>query len=135
MFTTTTLVRVTDDGGTSGIGAYDSDTFGAWDLAPLETLRTIAPRLIGVDADDREGVSATLTEDGTSPFPPAVRSTIDVALWDLAARRRDRPLREVLAKRGGGLGVALVRVGAIARRRGRVPRGGRRSGRRPDSAP
>ena len=97
MFTTTTLVRVTDDGGTSGIGAYDSDTFGALGPArPLETLRTIVPRLIGVDADDRDRVAALLTEDGTSPFPPAVRSTIDVALWDLAARRAGRPLREVL---------------------------------------
>jgi len=96
VFTTTTLVRVTDDEGTSGVGAYDSDTFGAWDLAPLETLRTIVPRLIGVETDDRDHVAAMLTEDGTSPFPPAVRSTIDVALWDLAARRSGRPLRHEL---------------------------------------
>ena len=94
--TTTTLLRVTDDAGASGIGAYDSDTFGGHDRAPLETLRTLVPRLIGLEVDDLERVAAIVTEDGTSPFPPAVRSTIDTALWDLIARRAGRPLREVL---------------------------------------
>jgi len=94
--TTTTLVRVTDTDGTTGVGAYDSDSFGDHDRAPIETLRPIVPRLIGLDAEDRDHVAALLTEDGTSPFPPAVRSTIDVALWDLAARRRGEPLRSTL---------------------------------------
>jgi L-alanine-DL-glutamate epimerase-like enolase superfamily enzyme len=93
VYTTTTLVRVTDAGGATGIGAYDSDTFGGWDRSPLETLRPILPRLIGMDAEDRGGIESMLTEGGTSPFPPAVRSTIDIALWDLAARRDGRPLR------------------------------------------
>ncbi len=101
VFTTTTLVRITDDDGTTGVGAYDSDTFGGHDRAPLETLRTIVPRLIGLDADDRDHVAAMLTEDGTSPFPPAVRSTIDIALWDLAARRAGRTLCEALGGRAG----------------------------------
>jgi L-alanine-DL-glutamate epimerase-like enolase superfamily enzyme len=101
VFTTTTLVRITDDDGTTGIGAYDSDTFGDHDRAPLETLRTIVPRLIGLDAGDRDHVAAMLTEDGTSPFPPAVRSTIDIALWDLAARRAGRTLCEALGGRAG----------------------------------
>jgi L-alanine-DL-glutamate epimerase-like enolase superfamily enzyme len=98
VFTTTTLVRVTVADGTTGLGAYDSDSFGRHDRAPIETLRSIVPRLIGLDAEDRGLVAAMLTEDGTSPFPPAVRSTIDIALWDLAARREDRPL---LAALGG----------------------------------
>jgi L-alanine-DL-glutamate epimerase-like enolase superfamily enzyme len=99
VFTTTTLVRITDIEGETGIGAYDSDSFGEHDRAPIETLRTIVPRLIGLDAEDRDLVAAMLTEDGTSPFPPAVRSTIDIALWDLAARREGRPLREALGGR------------------------------------
>ncbi len=106
VFTTTTLVRITDDAGASGVGAYDSDSFGDHDRAPLETLRTIVPRLIGIDADDRERVAALLTEDGTSPFPPAVRSTIDMALWDLAARRAGGTLREALGGRAGAPGAA-----------------------------
>ncbi len=99
VFTTTTLVRVTDGGGASGVGAYDSDSFGAWDLAPLETLRTIVPRLIGIDAADRKIVRSIVTEDGTSPFAPAARSAIDIALWDLAARRAGRPLHEEMGGR------------------------------------
>jgi L-alanine-DL-glutamate epimerase-like enolase superfamily enzyme len=96
VFTTTTLALVTDADGTVGVGAYDSDSFGGHDRAPIETLRSIVPRLIGLDAEDRDRVAAMLTEDGTSPFPPAVRSTIDIALWDLAARRANQPLREAL---------------------------------------
>jgi L-alanine-DL-glutamate epimerase-like enolase superfamily enzyme len=113
VFTTTTLVRITDDSGTTGVGAYDSDSFGGHDRAPIETLRTIVPRLIGLDADDRDGVAALLTEDGTSPFPPAVRSTIDIALWDLTSRRAGVTLREALGGRAGG--TARLRLGATAR--------------------
>lgn len=102
VFTTTTLVRITDADGYWGIGAYDSDTFGMWDRMPIETLRPLLPRVLGRDASDRDGIYAMVSEDGTSPFPPAVRSTIDTALWDLAARRADVPLRELLAGRDCG---------------------------------
>lgn len=105
VFTTTTLVRITDADGVTGIGAYDSDTFGMWDRAPIETLRPLLPRLLGADAADRDGMYAMVSEDGTSPFPPAVRSTIDTALWDLASRQAGVPLREFLA--GGPAADAL----------------------------
>ena len=96
IFTTTTLVQIGDADGASGIGAYDSDTFGTWDRGPIEILRPIVPRLIGLDADDREQIAGVLSEDHTSPFPPAVRSSIDIALWDLTARRSNRTLHEAL---------------------------------------
>jgi L-alanine-DL-glutamate epimerase-like enolase superfamily enzyme len=112
VFTTTTLVRVIDTDGASGVGAYDSDSFGAWDLAPLETMRTIVPRLVGFDTEDLDRVASLLTEDGTSPFPPAVRSAIDVALWDLTARRAGRPLRELIA--GGPTATTLPSYASIA---------------------
>jgi L-alanine-DL-glutamate epimerase-like enolase superfamily enzyme len=99
VFTTTTLVRISDGSGAIGVAAYDSDSFGSWDLSPLETLRTIVPRLIGIDAGDRELVRSIVTEDGTSPFAPAARSAIDIALWDLSARRTGHPLREELGGR------------------------------------
>ncbi len=110
VFTTTTLVRITDEDGVAGIGAYDSDTYGDWDRAPLETLRTLIPPLIGIDAEDRNRVAAMLSEDGTSPFPPAVRSTVDIALWDLAARRAGEPLRRIL---GPGRSDALPSYASI----------------------
>jgi L-alanine-DL-glutamate epimerase-like enolase superfamily enzyme len=98
VYTTTTIVRIFDQDGHEGIGAYDSDSFGEWDLAPLETLRPLLPSLIGFDVTDHVGLSALLTEDGTSPFPPAVRSAIDIAAWDLTARRRGE---SVLRSLGG----------------------------------
>ena len=61
VFTTTTLVRIADTDGTVGIGAYDADSFGAWDLAPFETLRTILPRLIGLDVEDRDRIFGMIT--------------------------------------------------------------------------
>jgi L-alanine-DL-glutamate epimerase-like enolase superfamily enzyme len=92
VYTTTTLVQITDDEGGAGLGAYDSDSFGDWDRGPLETLRTVVPRLVGVDPDDHDAIWALLSEDGTSPFAPAARSAIDMACWDLAARRAGQPL-------------------------------------------
>ena len=55
-YTTTTLVQITDNTGTVGIGAYDSDSYGDWDRSPLETLRTIVPRLVGADPDDHDEI-------------------------------------------------------------------------------
>jgi L-alanine-DL-glutamate epimerase-like enolase superfamily enzyme len=96
VFTTTTLVRITDETGWVGFGAYDSDSFGDWDRAPLETLRTIAPRLVGVDTSDHERLQDMLTEDGTLPFAPAVRSAIDIACWDIESRHDGLPLHRSL---------------------------------------
>ncbi len=90
--TTTTVVRVIDVDGAAGVGAYDSDTYGEADRAPLERLRSLIPRLVGRDADDREELAAMLTDGGTSPFPPAATSAVEIALWDLAARRAGVPL-------------------------------------------
>ncbi len=58
VFTTTTLVSIEDQDGASGIGAYDSDSYGDWDRAPLETLRTLVPTLVAMDALDHDAVAA-----------------------------------------------------------------------------
>jgi L-alanine-DL-glutamate epimerase-like enolase superfamily enzyme len=96
VYTTTTLVRVTGEDGTTGYGAYDSDSHGTWDRAPIETLRPLVPRLIGLDTDAVDAAEAVLTDDGTSPFPPAVRSAVDIAMWDARAKARSVPLRVAL---------------------------------------
>jgi L-alanine-DL-glutamate epimerase-like enolase superfamily enzyme len=105
VFTTTTLVRITDESGGIGLGAYDSDSFGDWDRAPLETLRTIAPRLVGADTGDHERLQDILTEDGTLPFAPAVRSAIDIACWDIESSRDGHPLHRAL---GGDAAVTSL---------------------------
>jgi L-alanine-DL-glutamate epimerase-like enolase superfamily enzyme len=94
--TTTTVVRVIDTDGAEGAGAYDSDTFGEPDRAPLERLRSLVPRLIGREADDRAAVASLLTDGGTLPWPPTVTSALEIAMWDLAARRDDVPLAAFL---------------------------------------
>ena len=111
VYTTTTLVEITDDGGVVGLGAYDSDSYGDWDLGPLETLRTIVPRLVGADPDDHDAISTLLSEGGTSPFAPAVRSTIDMACWDLAARRAGQPLHVWLG--GDGTKTSLLAYASV----------------------
>jgi L-alanine-DL-glutamate epimerase-like enolase superfamily enzyme len=90
--TTTTVLRLIDADGAEGAGAYDSDTHGVPDRAPLERLRSIVPRLIGLDAEDRVAIAALLTEGGTLPWPPTVASAVEIAAWDLAARRAEVPL-------------------------------------------
>jgi L-alanine-DL-glutamate epimerase-like enolase superfamily enzyme len=95
-FTTSTVVRVTDRDGVIGLGQFDSDSYGAFDLAPLETLRTLAPRLIGRDPSDRVAVWDEIRDQGNAPDMPGVRSALDIALWDLAARRSGRPLHHLI---------------------------------------
>jgi L-alanine-DL-glutamate epimerase-like enolase superfamily enzyme len=96
VYKTTTIVRVTDDDGYEGYGAYDSDSHGGYSLAPLEGLRGTAPRLLGRDAYERELIWHELRDHGTLAFMPAEFSTVDIALWDLIARRSDLPLYRFL---------------------------------------
>lgn len=95
-FTTTTIVWIEDADGARGLGGHDSDSWGGFDLAPLEALRTVSRELIGMDAADPSAVENLLRRGGTSPFLPGVLSAIDVALWDLAGRRAARPISELL---------------------------------------
>ncbi len=102
-YTTSTLVKITDADGAQGLGQFDSDSYGAFDLAPLETLRTLAPRLIGRDPLDRTATWDELRDHGTAPDMPGVRSALDIAQWDLVARRADAPLHELIAPRRAGV--------------------------------
>ena len=95
-YTTSTLVRITDADGVSGLGQFDSDSFGAFDLAPLETLRTLAPRFLGKDPLEREVIWDEIRDHGTAPELPGVRSALDIAMWDLEARRTGVPLHRLL---------------------------------------
>ena len=111
----------------TGLGQFDSDSYGAFDLAPLETLRTLAPRLIGRDPLERVATWDEIRDHGTAPDMPGVRSALDIAQWDLVARRAGVPLHELIAPRPAGAApdrLARVRLAPHAREPGRV-RGGR----------
>ena len=93
---TTTLVRITDSDGCCGIGGYDSYTPRPRDLSVLEAVHSLSPVLVGRDSDCRESFANQVRIGVMFPFSPAAVSIIDVALWDLAARRRETPLFKLL---------------------------------------
>ena len=94
--TTTTIVWVEDAEGAQGVGGFDGDSWGGFDLAALETLRSVSRELVGLDAEDRAGIQRLLTRGGTHPAMPGVLSGIDIALWDLAGQRAGRPVCALL---------------------------------------
>ena len=94
-YATLTIARVFDEDGAEGVGATPSYSTGHFDLAVLESLRLLAPRVIGQDPQLREAVWHDL-EDLTLPVLPGARAALDIALWDLVARRAGVPLYQLL---------------------------------------
>jgi L-alanine-DL-glutamate epimerase-like enolase superfamily enzyme len=95
---TTTIVVVTDSEGTTGVGAYDGFTPGPGDLSVLESVRSLAGAVLGRDTDCQERLLQDLRVGVVFPFPIAALSLIDMALWDLAAKRRGLPLCDLLGR-------------------------------------
>jgi L-alanine-DL-glutamate epimerase-like enolase superfamily enzyme len=92
---TLTVVRMFDDAGNEGVGATPSYSRDRFDLAMLETLRLLAPRALGRKPELREQLWHELDEL-TLPTLPGARSAIDIAMWDLMARRAQLPLHALL---------------------------------------
>ena len=89
------ILRITTaDGfeGISGVDTYYDAEFG--DQALLE-LRSVAADLIALQSLDPVVVGAML-ERSRLELSDEARASIDIALWDLAARRADRPLYQLL---------------------------------------
>jgi L-alanine-DL-glutamate epimerase-like enolase superfamily enzyme len=93
------ILRITTADGFEGISGVDSYYHGQFSDEHLLELKDVAAELIGLQSLDPVEVGSML--ERTRPdLSDAVRSSIDIALWDLAARRADRPLYELLgAKR------------------------------------
>jgi L-alanine-DL-glutamate epimerase-like enolase superfamily enzyme len=94
--TTVTFVLITADSGEVGLGAVESDSFGAFDLGPLEALRPVVPALVGRDPFRPSAIAAL----AASRLPSASRrvpcAAIEVACWDLVGRRAGLPLAQLL---------------------------------------
>ena len=89
------ILRITTaDGfeGISGVDTYYDAEFG--DQALLE-LRSVAADLIALQSLD-PGVVGAMLERSRPELSDEARASIDIALWDLAARRADRPLYQLL---------------------------------------
>ncbi len=95
---TTTIVEVEDDDGVRGIGESPHG-----DLTAL--VERLGEALVGVRVDDLNACeSLALSRAGFSPWSDDVASRrafggIEIALWDLRARREGRPLVELLGGR------------------------------------
>lgn len=91
----TPIVRVTDADGVTGIGyAYTIGTGGPAVISLLE--RTFAPRLLGREAEEIEGIWRDLLYATHATAVGAITSlalaAVDTALWDLRCRKHSLPL-------------------------------------------
>ncbi len=106
---TSTVVRIDTDEGVTGwgeiapLGAFYSEAFTGSVRAGLERL---APALLG--ADPRETGKLARMMDAAMHGQMDVKSPLDIALWDIAAKAAGLPLAEHLGGRDG-MSVALYR--------------------------
>ena len=93
------ILRITTADGFEGISGVDSYYHDQFSEELLLELKSVVAELIGLKSLDPVVVGSMLQR--TRPdLSDAARSSIDIALWDLAARRADLPLNELLgAKR------------------------------------
>jgi len=93
------ILRITTADGFEGTSGVDSYYQGQFSDEHLLELQGVAADLVALQSLDPVKVASTL-EITRPDLSDEVRSSIDIALWDLAARKADRPLYELLgAKR------------------------------------
>jgi L-alanine-DL-glutamate epimerase-like enolase superfamily enzyme len=93
------ILRITTADGFEGISGVDSFYQGRFSEEHLLELQDVAAELIALQSLDPVEVG-TMLERTQPDLSDAVRSNIDIALWDLSARKADRPLYKLLgAKR------------------------------------
>ena len=93
------ILRITTVDGFEGISGVDTFHEGWFSDDHLLELQDIAAELVALQSLDPVEVGETI-ERIRPDLSDAVRSSIDIALWDLAARKADCPLYELLgAKR------------------------------------
>jgi len=89
------ILRITTADGFEGVSGVDSYYQGNFSDEHLLELRGVAADLVALRSLDPVKVSSML--ERTQPdLSDEVRASIDIALWDLAARKADRPLYEIL---------------------------------------
>lgn len=94
-YMTATYVTLRTDEGIEGTGCAASFTGYSYDLAISETLRTLAPALLGKDPLRREALWQALRAR-TLPRAYGAHSAIDMALWDLGGKQAGLPVYKLL---------------------------------------
>ncbi len=94
-----TILRLTAADGSEGVSGVDSYFEGEFSEEHLLELQGVAADLLALQSLDPVEVG-TMLEETRPDLSDASRSSIDIALWDLAARKARRPLYKLLgAKR------------------------------------
>jgi L-alanine-DL-glutamate epimerase-like enolase superfamily enzyme len=112
------MVTVTDLAGEKGVGfGY---TIGAGGSAILELLRAeLLPKILGADTRRITAIHSSLTASIHALTPGCITSNalaaIDIALWDLAAKRRGLPLHMLLGGAQNSVPVYNTDVGWLSR--------------------
>ena len=95
---TNNILRITTADGHEGISGVDTYYAGSFSDEHLLELQDVAADLVALRSLDPAKVTSML--ERTRPeLSNEVRASIDIALWDLAARKADRPLYELLGAR------------------------------------
>lgn len=81
--------------GSEGISGVDSQFEGEFSEEHLLELQGVAADLLALQSLDPVEVG-TMLEESRPDLSDASRSSIDIALWDLAARKAGRPLYKLL---------------------------------------
>ena len=93
------ILRVTTTDGFEGISGVDSFCVGRFSEEHFQELQDIAAELVALQSLDPVE-AGTMLERTQPDLSDAARSSIDIALWDLAARKAGLPLYRLLgAKR------------------------------------
>ena len=89
------VLRITTEDGCEGVSGVDTYYQGAFSDQHLRQLEGVAAELVALRSLDPVEVG-TLLESARPDLSDEVRASIDIALWDLAARKADRPLYQLL---------------------------------------
>ncbi|MDH4071842.1 MAG: hypothetical protein OEV41_01915 [Gammaproteobacteria bacterium] len=93
------ILRIKTADGYEGVSGVDSYYQGDYSDEHLRALQGVIAELVAIESLDPVVVAALL-DRVQARLRDAVRSSIDIALWDLASRKANRPLYELLgAKR------------------------------------
>lgn len=92
------ILRIMTADGFEGISGVDTFHEGQFSDEHLLELQRIVPEFIALPSLDPVEVGHALSEIQPD-LGDAARASIDIALWDLAARKADRPLCEMLGAR------------------------------------
>lgn len=93
--TTNTLIRLTDEEGFEGCGGVFSCVERDFDRGVFEGVRALAKGLLGQSVLSREALWQWLQIRALS-VPQTALSLVDIAAWDLAAKRAGLPLYHML---------------------------------------